>query len=148
MVLNHLHGSRHWLRFGALVVFSLFFLAVGSRRRNLSMKNRTQQGDPSDRREIDVEVARLAQEKELKEKELNLQRDQLRWNRWGNPAFVAIAADLIGYVSTLYSSYSTRQLEADRQRNTERLEQENHESTLTLEREKQEATLILEAIKT
>jgi hypothetical protein len=81
-------------------------------------------------------------------KELNLQRDQLRWNRWGNPAFVAIAAGLIGYVSTLYSSYSTRQLEADRQRNTERLEQENHESTLTLEREKQEATPILEAIKT
>ncbi|HEY2423833.1 MAG TPA: hypothetical protein VGH55_06995 [Chthoniobacterales bacterium] len=112
------------------------------------MKNRTQQSDPSDRKEVDVEVARLAQEKELKEKELNIQRDQLRWNRWGNPAFVAIVAGLIGYISTLYSSYSTRQLEAERQRNTERLEQENHESTLKLEREKQEGTLILEAIKT
>jgi hypothetical protein len=77
------------------------------------LKNRTQQSNPSDRKEADVEVARLAQEKELKEKELNLQRDQLRWNGWGNPAFVAIVAGLIGYISTLYSSYSTRPLEAE-----------------------------------
>jgi hypothetical protein len=60
---------------------------------------------------------------------------------------VAIVAGLIGYLSTLYSSYATRQLEAKRQEYTEQLEQEKHQATLQLTREKQEGTLILEAIK-
>jgi hypothetical protein len=94
------------------------------------------------------EKLRWNQEKELKEKELALQREQMRWNRWGNPAFVAIVAGLIGYLGNLYSSHTTRQQEIERQKHTETLEQKNREATLRLEREKQEGTLIVEAIKT
>jgi len=50
---------------------------------------------------------------------------------------VAIAAGLIGYVSTLYSSYATR-----------KLEEQKSQETLALTRQNQEGNLILEAIKT
>jgi hypothetical protein len=97
---------------------------------------------------VAFETIRWTEEKELKEKELQLQREQMRWSRWGNPAFVAIVAGLIGYLSTLFSSYTTRQQEVERQKHSDELEQKNREATLRLEREKQEGTLILEAIKT
>jgi hypothetical protein len=82
---------------------------------------------------LNLELAKLNQERELKEKELALrgqelefQRQQTGRARWSTPAVVAIVAGLIGYAGTLLSSWQGRQLE----------------------REKNEATLILEAIKT
>jgi hypothetical protein len=104
--------------------------------------------------QIALEYARLAQEEMLRLKELGIQEKQLeveaaerRFSWLASPAVVAIVAGLIGYLSTLYSTYATRQLEAKRQEYTEKLEQEKHQATLQLAREKQEGTLILEAIK-
>jgi hypothetical protein len=86
-----------------------------------------------DEQPVDIEHAKLRQDKELREKELalkeqelGLQREQNSRNRWSTPAVVAIVAGLVGYVGTLISNYQNRQLERD----------------------KQEGTLILEAIKT
>lgn len=146
---------RERLLFGVFLISSVFSLVFGLKRRNQSIRNRIQQSDPSDQnqegfevarmaqekelkeKELAVEVARMAQEGELKKKELDLQRDQLRWNRLSNPALAAIVAGLIGYIGTLISTYATRLVEDNRQIALEKLEQE-----------KQEGTLILEAIKT
>ena len=87
----------------------------------------------SAREALDLARAKLAQERDLNERELVLKERELALHRgqgWrerlSSPAVVAIVAGLIGYIGTLISSYQNRQLERD----------------------KQEATLILEAIKT
>jgi hypothetical protein len=91
------------------------------------------ENDAASDAQSELERARLAQERELKEKELaltakglDIQADQNRSARWSTPIVLAIVAGFLGYLGTLLSSYQT----------------------LQLEKQKQEAGLILEAIKT
>jgi hypothetical protein len=73
-----------------------------------------------------LEQKRLEQEKELKLKELEIERKQAARGQWTAPILVALIGGIIGLLSNFWSSYQNR----------------------ALEREKQEGTLILEAIKT
>jgi hypothetical protein len=65
-----------------------------------------------------LERLKLQQERELKEKdlalrerELEMQRRQSDWNRWSNPAMVAVIGGLLGYFGTLLSSHENRKIE-------------------------------------
>ena len=98
---------------------------------------------PQRRVGLGLELKRLAQEKELKlrefelrSRELDIQAAQQR-SPWANPAVVAIAAGLIGWLSTVYTSCEARKMEDVR-----------NAASLEIEREKQQGTLILDAIKT
>jgi hypothetical protein len=109
---------------------------------------------PPEQSQIALDYARLALEERLRLRELGIKEKELeaevagrRFSWLASPAVVAIVAGLIGYLSTLYSSYATRQLELERQRHSESLEHEKHQASLQLAREKQEGTLIVEAIK-
>jgi hypothetical protein len=118
------------------------------------MTNNVSELQPTEQSQVAFEYARLAQEEKLRLKELGIKEKEIdaslagqRFNWLSSPAMVAIVAGLIGYLSTLYSSYATRQLEAKRQEYAEQLEKEKHQASLQLARQKQEGTLILEAIK-
>jgi hypothetical protein len=79
-----------------------------------------------DDRKLEFEYLRLAQEKYLKEKELEQQLLLSRRHMWTTPWIAALIAGIIGLVGTLWNSCQNR----------------------LIERQKQEGVLILEAIKT
>ncbi|HTG32936.1 MAG TPA: ankyrin repeat domain-containing protein [Thermoanaerobaculia bacterium] len=84
------------------------------------------ESDTAELRKLDLEIRRLEQDKELKEKELEIQRGQAARGPWGAPVIAALIAGIVGLLGTFWSSYQSREIE----------------------RQKQEGTLILEAIKT
>ena len=79
-----------------------------------------------DRLRLDLDQRRIDQDKELKLKELELQKTQSLKPQWATPVFVALLGGGLGLVG----NYS------------------NNLQALQVEREKQKGTIIIEAIKT
>lgn len=79
-----------------------------------------------DRLRLDLDQRRIDQDKELKLKELELQKNQSLKPQWATPVFVALLGGGIGLLGNFY----------------------NNRQALQVEQEKQKGTIVIEAIKT
>jgi len=79
-----------------------------------------------DRLRLELEQRRIDQDRELKLKELELQKTQSLKPQWATPVFVALLGGGLGLVGNFY----------------------NNKQALKVEQEKQKGTIVIEAIKT
>lgn len=99
-------------------------------------------------RKIRLEEERFDHQRKIETQQLENQRAIGKWKLLSSPAIVAIVAGLIGWLSTLYTSYSASQTEEQKHNQTMQLQKEEQQQRLEIQNREQQGQLILEAIKT
>jgi hypothetical protein len=101
-------------------------LEVGERHMTTQPNDPSAPSDNPEAQKIALEYARLAQEREFKLRELDIQEYQAKRNQWSTPVITAVSAGILGLFGTVWNGCQG----------------------VAAEKRQQEGTLILEAIKT